>query len=169
MDVARDKPLPRTAQAIRGALTRIPPPPVFVLPLVLGLVAGQKAPQPIVPVPAEGLARALGVVLIALGLGMVAGCVALFVRRRTTIVPHRRAAALVTDGPYRLTRNPMYVSLTLIYLGVVAFTNVLWPLLLLPIPLLLVAAVHIPFEERTMHDVFGDDYRCYAARVRRWL
>jgi protein-S-isoprenylcysteine O-methyltransferase Ste14 len=71
--------------------------------------------------------------------------------------------------PYRLTRNPMYVALTLLYLGVAAFANVLWPLLLLPVPLLLVATVHIPFEEHTLDEAFGAEYRGYASRVRRWL
>ena len=66
------------------------------------------------------------VTLLGIGAALAATCLALFVRRRTTIVPHGRATALVTSGPYRLTRNPMYVSLTCFGVGVAVATNVLW-------------------------------------------
>jgi protein-S-isoprenylcysteine O-methyltransferase Ste14 len=154
---------------VREKLARIPPPPAFALPLVLGVLAGRWAPLPLVPPPLQSAVRAVGFMLLGLGVALTATCALQFLGRRTTIVPHRNATALVTTGPYRMTRNPMYVGLTMIYLAVALVAGVLWPLLLLPAPLLLVAGVHIPLEERTMAAAFGDEYRRYASRVRRWL
>lgn len=153
---------------VRG-LARIPPPPAFLVPLVIGVQAGGRVPLPLLPPALEGAGRGVGAALVALSVVLAVSCVLQFFARRTTIVPHRSASSLVTSGAYRFTRNPMYVSLTSLYVGVCALTNQLWPLVLLPLPLLLVALVHIPVEEDTLVGVFGDEYRRYAARVRRWV
>ncbi len=113
--------------------------------------------------------RILGVVLIALGVGLALSAVALFARARTTIIPHGRAAALVTNGPYRWTRNPMYVSLTTLYLGAAAVIGALGPIVTLPLALLVIDIAVIPHEERGLTGVFGAEYTSYCARVRRWL
>jgi protein-S-isoprenylcysteine O-methyltransferase Ste14 len=169
MNPVDHKSTPEASLGIHRRLARIPPPPAFAFPLVIGLLLGRWIALPIVSPSALGIARAVGIALLALGFALAVACVALFARRRTTIVPHRRASSLVTVGPYRLTRNPMYVSLTLLYLGVAVLGNVLWPLLLLVGPLLLVALVHIPMEEGILGEAFGEEYRLYTSRVRRWL
>jgi protein-S-isoprenylcysteine O-methyltransferase Ste14 len=92
-----------------------------------------------------------------------------FLINRTTIIPHRRASTFVQRGPYRWTRNPMYVALTLIYLGICSLTASVWPLLFLPVPLLFLNRLVIPMEERHMEEVFGAQYLAYKTRVRRWL
>lgn len=160
---------PPRGEAVRKSLTRIPPPLAFAVPIVLGLLVNQWIPLRIVPSSVERMAILAGVTLLGIGLALAATCLAMFVRRRTTIFPHGNATALVTSGPYRLTRNPMYVSFTCISVGVAVATNVLWSLFLLPLPLLLVAAVHIPVEEGALCTTFGEEYRLYARRVRRWL
>lgn len=90
-------------------------------------------------------------------------------RAAHALVPHGRARELVTGGTYRLTRNPMYAGLTLVYLGAAALLNLLWPVLLLPVPLLVLDRVFIPFEERRMDELFGESYAAYRRRVRRWV
>jgi protein-S-isoprenylcysteine O-methyltransferase Ste14 len=75
----------------------------------------------------------------------------------------------VTDGPFRYTRNPIYVALTLFYLGIGVVLNALWVLLLI-VPLIVVMQLGvITREERYLERKFGDEYLRYKARVRRWL
>ena len=92
-----------------------------------------------------------------------------FRRARTTTVPGEKSAQLVTWGPYRFTRNPMYVGLTVAYLGEALILRQIWPLLFLPLVLAYVNWVVIPLEETRLLEVFGADYDRYRARVRRWI
>lgn len=80
-----------------------------------------------------------------------------------------RNAALVTDGPFRLTRNPMYLGLCVATLGMALWVGA-WPMLVAPVAVFAVANWgHIPFEEAKMRRQFGADYDAYAAKVRRWI
>lgn len=154
---------------MRAVLSRIPPPMLFVVPLMIGLRVNRAYAQPLAP---DALARTggvLGWLLVALGVLITASSVALFIRRRTTIIPHRGARSLVTGGPFRFSRNPMYVALSAVYLGVCLVSNSAWPLLFLAVPLVFLQAVTVPIEERMLRDRFGAEYEHYAARVRRWL
>lgn len=93
----------------------------------------------------------------------------MFVLARTTLIPHGQASRLITAGPYRFTRNPMYLSLTLGYLGAAAIFLQVWPLLLLPIPVVTMNTFVIPFEEARLRECFGETFRDYCGRVRRWI
>jgi protein-S-isoprenylcysteine O-methyltransferase Ste14 len=92
-----------------------------------------------------------------------------FRRARTSLVPVRPATALITDGPFRFTRNPLYLGLALLYLGIALWLGVLWPVVLLPALILLVQQIVILREEAYLESRFGEAYRAYRARVRRWL
>ncbi len=150
-------------------IIRIPPPLLFVFTFLAGTSLQHVAP---LPVPAARILQGGSIV----GFGLV-GCAVLlalyslgiFLAARTTVVPFATATKLVTWGPYRLTRNPMYVSLVLAYLGVAALLSLWLPLFLLPLPVILVHRIVIPFEERRMREVFGEAYDQYCSRVRRWL
>ena len=117
-------------------------------------------------------ARALGltgvVFLFAGGMLAIWGVLS-FRRARTTILPFRSASALVRNGPYRFTRNPMYLGMTLAYFGLSLAFNTAWPILLLPIVLVAMVKLVISREESYLAAVFGDDYRAYTREVRRWL
>jgi protein-S-isoprenylcysteine O-methyltransferase Ste14 len=77
--------------------------------------------------------------------------------------------ALVTDGPYRFTRNPMYLGLVIITLGIAVWIGA-WPMLIAPMAVFATANwIHIPFEEAKMRRQFGATYDDYVARVRRWV
>lgn len=83
--------------------------------------------------------------------------------------PSRPSTAIVTSGPFRFMRNPMYVGTTSLYAGVSLLANAVWPLVLL-VPLLLVLRWGVVSrEERYLEAKFGDSYRAYRAQVRRWL
>ena len=100
---------------------------------------------------------------------LMVGAFASFRNAKTSIIPNRPAAAIVTSGPFRITRNPMYVSMTLIYLGVTLWIDSIWPLVFLPIILFTVQRAVIAREERYLEAKFGEAYRGYKGRVRRWI
>ena len=124
------------------------------------------------PVPQPPLREALhvaGTVLANAGLVLALWCFALFAWRRTTILPGAAPARLVRGGPYRFSRNPIYLSLVLAYAGLALMQDLPWALLLLPLPVAVMQRAIIPFEERQLHLRFGAEYAAYAAHTRRWL
>ncbi|MEP7380941.1 MAG: isoprenylcysteine carboxylmethyltransferase family protein [Gemmatimonadota bacterium] len=147
----------------------IPPPLLFALPLILGVVLHNRYPLAHVSAEIAGALEWLGIALIVIGVGHTLSSVALFVRSRTTLIPHHRASVLVTQGAYRWTRNPMYVGLTLVYFGIAVLIVALWPLLFLPLVLIVMDRRVIPTEERQLGELFGPSYSAYVGRVRRWL
>jgi protein-S-isoprenylcysteine O-methyltransferase Ste14 len=158
-----------TAPAKRPLLMLIPPPLLFILSFLAALLLQRYIPLPAYSGAPPLLLRILGVALIAFAVLLLAGCLLLFLRARTTALPLGRASSLVRRGPYRISRNPMYVSLTSAYLGVAALEGALWPLILLTMPLLILQRVVIPFEEATLLSVFGAEYSAFCVQVRRWL
>lgn len=147
----------------------IPPPLLFVAPLLLSYALERRWPLLQAPPAWQQSFRWIGIALIVVGAGHAASAIALFVQSRTTIVPHHRSAALVTSGAYRWTRNPMYVGLTFVYLGVASLLTSVWALLFLALPLYVMDARVIPMEERQLEAVFGETYARYRQHVRRWL
>ncbi len=142
-----------------------PPPLIYVAGLLLGWGLQRLWPRPWLPV---SWARPLGLVLLLAGLIGIAAVVA-FRRAGTTPNPWRPTTSLVTGGPSRFTRNPMYVGFTLWYLAATSWLNALWPLLLLPAVLLVMQRGVIAREEAYLRRRFGREYEEYGARVRRWL
>lgn len=111
----------------------------------------------------------LGTLLANAGLLLSLWCIGLFQLSRTTLSPPRLSSGLVTTGPYGFSRNPMYVAVTLVHLGLGLMYHQHIALLLLSLPLLLLNTVIIPFEERRLSQLFGDAYIEYCQRVDRWL
>ena len=143
----------------------VPPPLLYGISLAAGLVLHRVQPRPVFPAM---IAIVAGPVLVALGLIAVQAILA-FRRAGTSPRPWKPTAALVTGGPYKISRNPMYLGFTLIYLGVTVWVNSLWPLLALPIILIVMDRGQIAREEAYLERLFGDEYRRYKSRVRRWI
>jgi len=152
-----------------NALMRIPVPWVFILLYLAGLAIQRVLPIMIEPPGLAWIIRVAGFVFIALGIVLAFSALGIFRKTKTTTVPHETPSSLVTSGPYRFTRNPMYVGLTLEYLGVAEARLDLWPVILLPLLLAYVNFVVVPVEEQNLRGVFGDAYQEYGARVGRWL
>ncbi|HEY5595406.1 MAG TPA: methyltransferase, partial [Nitrospiria bacterium] len=91
------------------------------------------------------------------------------IRVGTHVDPFKPTTALATDGPFRFTRNTLYLSLTLLYGGITLFVNLPWALLFLPIVLLIMRIGVIDREERYLEQKFGEDYLRYKRSVRRWF
>jgi protein-S-isoprenylcysteine O-methyltransferase Ste14 len=111
----------------------------------------------------------LGWTLILAGLAiMVAGLMA-FAFARTAVMPTLPAERLLTTGLYRYSRNPMYIGLTIAYVGGILLTNIAWCMFVLIGVLIVFDRVIVPREERYLRAEFGDLYDQYCKRVRRWL
>lgn len=155
----------------RGPGVRFPPPTLFVAGIAIGWLVDTRVRR-LPVVDAESVARRLDVIgwtLIALGL-LLAGWGALtFLRHKTAILPHHPASAIVEAGPYRFTRNPMYLGFTIAYLGGALAINTWWAMLLLPIVILLLDRLVIQREERYLTTAFGEEYLAYQRRVGRWF
>ena len=147
---------------------RVPVPWVFVLAYLAGLGLQLLVPIRPQPVTARWIHGA-GWGFLAVGATIAVWCLAIFRRRRTTTVPFGHSTDLVTWGPYRLSRNPMYVSLTLIYLGEAGILAQAWPLITLIPVIVYVNGTVIPYEESRLHDTFGAAYEDYGRRVGRWI
>ena len=106
---------------------------------------------------------------IALFAGLMAWSFIWFARRRTTIIPNKPARALVLDGPFRLTRNPLYLAMALFTVGAGLWLNTWWVLILLLPAIALVDRLVISREEAYLRRRFGAEYDAFTARVRRWL
>lgn len=142
-----------------------PPPVIYALGLAIGILLQRSFPHPMLPAP---WSRPLALVFFLTGLVGIAAVVA-FRRAGTSPNPYRSSSQLVTTGIYRVSRNPMYVGFTLGYLAAACWFNSLWLFLLLPVVLLVVLYGVILREERYLERQFGEEYRAYRARVRRWL
>ena len=144
----------------------IPPPLYYAAGLAGGMAIHGLVALPLGGRPATAVA---GAVLATLGLALALAGVAAVVRHRTTIVPHHPVATLLTGGPYRLSRNPMYTGLATAYLGLALLFGSWWPLALWPPVILAVRQLVIRPEEEYLGQRFGHTYTDYRSRVRRWL
>lgn len=111
----------------------------------------------------------LAMVLAACGGGLALWAALLFRRHETTPHPYADATCLVTKGPYRITRNPMYLGLLLSLIGLGLWLQSLSALLLAPLFVLVINRCNILPEERRLSATFGQVYERYQAQTRRWL
>ncbi len=111
----------------------------------------------------------LGIVILGTGVSLTGCALTLFRKKGTTHVPHGMPTALVTAGPFRVTRNPMYLGVSCVLLGVAVLVGTL-PVFLAPLAFFAtMSAVFVPREEKTLERIFGQEYLNYKNRVRRWL
>jgi protein-S-isoprenylcysteine O-methyltransferase Ste14 len=145
---------------------RVPPPPIYVLALLLGLLLDRRAHIPFLP---RGVARVLGWPLVGGGMALAAWFVRTMRGADTTIRTDKPVSSLVQDGPFRYSRNPGYVALAMIYSGIAVRRNALWAILFLPLVVYVIQREVITREERYLERTFGEEYVNYKAQVRRWI
>ena len=155
--------------ASAGPGVRLPPPFIFVAGWAAAWLVNRRLSLEIDGDGASAVQQAVGVALLIAGLGVMGWALQTFLRARTAIMPIRAARVLVTSGPYRWTRNPMYVGLTVGYVGLALVVNQAWPILFLPAVLLTLLLLVIRREERHLHSTFPDEYAEYCEHVRRWV
>ena len=150
---------------------RFPPPFLFVGGLLLAwLLESKVARLRFIGVDASTAPiETAGAFMIVLGVLLIAWGMFTFARARTAILPMKSASRLVDHGPYRLTRNPMYTGMSLIYLGTMLVMNWVWALFIFPAVIWLLYRYVISKEERYLEAEFGEEYREYCRKVRRWI
>ena len=145
---------------------RLPPPLIYLLPLLAGLVLDRRLHVPFLP---RRMARSLGWTLFGSGWVVCGWFMRTIKKYETPIRTDRPVPRLATDGPYRYTRNPGYLGLALLYSGIAVLRNSLWAIVPLPLVLYVIQREVIGREERYLERSFGEEYLAYKARVRRWV
>jgi len=147
-------------------LMRIPVPWMFVLTYLVGVGLAYVSPFAL-PLKAPRSVSIVGGGLFAMGVVFAGWAWVIFHRAGTTRVPGRPSTILVTWGPFRMSRNPMYIGLSLAYLGEAAMLRQIWPVLVLPLMAAYLNWMVIPVEEERLREVFQDKFEKYCAGVRR--
>lgn len=151
------------------ASIHFPPPFYYLIGLIVGFVIQHFYPVYLARPGHRAIMYTLGVIWILLGLLLLIWAMMTFRRAGTSPIPHVPTATLTAAGPYRWTRNPMYLAMGLISVGISLAGNALWPLLFVLVVLVLIDRLVIRKEERYLDAKFGDAYRQYKSRVRRWV
>ncbi len=150
-------------------LLYIPVPWVYVLTYLASLVPQYFWPIAIHSNKAMTIIKISGVVLFVIGAFYAGWGLLIFHRARTTTTPGETSKKLVMSGPYRVSRNPMYVGLIFAYLGEAGLLVQVWPVIFLPLIFYYVNWIVIPLEEEVLKADFGNEYENYCLKVHRWL
>jgi protein-S-isoprenylcysteine O-methyltransferase Ste14 len=145
---------------------RVPPPVYYIVGFLVGV-----ALEVIFPTswPSTGVRIAVALIAGGAWLALDGAAMVFFRRAGTSMVPVNPTTALVTSGPYRFTRNPMYVGMAFLYLALAFAFGVIWALVFLPAVIVAIDRFVIAREEPYLERKFGEAYRDYKTRVRRWL
>jgi protein-S-isoprenylcysteine O-methyltransferase Ste14 len=142
------------------------PPFIYLTSLVSGAAINLAVPWPFVP---AALALPIGVPLVAVAIALFSYSVAKFRAAGTPVPARQPTTAIVRTGPYRLSRNPIYLAFSVFQLGIAIWVNSVWLLATLVVAMALVNYVVIRREEHYLERKFGAEYLEYKASVRRWL
>ena len=145
---------------------RIKPPHIALLLLLLSWLANRMFPQ--FKIINQPINRA-GIIIFLIGIGLMAWAFYLFKKNRTPIIPGQMPKFMVIEGPYKFTRNPMYLGVTTALLGFSVYIGNLFSFLSPLLFFLIMNFVYVPFEERLMEKIFGKKYLVYKKKIRRWI
>lgn len=149
-----------------NAGVKFPPPLIYLSALVTGLTLSYFFPVAFLPV---FVSRIAGIALVALAVFIFGASFLKFKRAETNLEPWKSTTAIVSDGVYAFSRNPIYLAFTLFYLGAAFFFDSLWTFALLALVLFVMRYSVIAREERYLENKFGAQYINYKTRVRRWI
>jgi protein-S-isoprenylcysteine O-methyltransferase Ste14 len=156
-----DKPVPAAAN-----LGVARPPLVYLSSIALGVILHAVRPVTLLP---GGVSPRFGAVLVLLAIGLFLFAVRTFRAAGTPVPGNQPTTTIVRTGPYRFSRNPIYLAFSLFQLGTAVWVNSLWLILTLLLAVAIMSVVVIPREERYLDARFGSEYPPYKASVRRWL
>ena len=146
-----------------------PPPLIYAGSLLIGLLLSLLLPVKLFPKRRRSAGVIVGAASAGMGVMLARAAFQRMQSAKTNINPTQPTTVIVTEGPYSLTRNPIYVALTLLYAGIGLLFNSFWTMLLLPFVLVIMNLGVIEREERYLEGKFGEQYLSYKRRVRRWL
>ena len=157
-----------TGKSPDHAGVRVPPPLIFLGLVLIGPLVDRLfgiAPLHI----AQPVRSILVILLVVTGLAIVLAAIRNFARAGTRVEPWAPSSAIVSNGIYRFTRNPMYIGMALVMLGLALVIGSPASLVMVAVGLIIVDLFVIRREEAYLEAKFGEDYRAYRTRVRRWL
>jgi protein-S-isoprenylcysteine O-methyltransferase Ste14 len=157
---------PPNAEKDVASLGLVRPPLVYLTSLVVGGLIQLAAPLPFVP---RTLAVPLGASLVVVAIALFSFSVAKFRAAGTPVPARKPTTAIVRTGPYRFSRNPIYLAFSVLQVGIAIWVNSMWLLATLVVALALIHYVVIRREEQYLEQRFGARYLDYKASVRRWL
>jgi protein-S-isoprenylcysteine O-methyltransferase Ste14 len=150
----------------------VPPPLFYVIAFGLGLLIERWAPSRQLLTEGSVTSNAVTIagVVASVGGALLGPLNAVrFLFKQTTLIPSGTPTMFFEKGIYAVSRNPMYLGLFLIYVGIAMIKACAWPLVTMAIPFLLLDRIVVPFEERRMAEAFGSPYVNYCSRVGRWI
>lgn len=142
------------------------PPSIYLSGLAAGVVLHWLKSVPFLP---ENLTLLLGVALIVISIVLVVTAMCAFAEAKTNIDVRKPTTSIIATGPYRFSRNPIYLSMALLVLGIAVLVNALWILITLVSVLLVIRFRVIAREENYPTRKFGEEYLQYKSKVRRWM
>lgn len=145
------------------------PPIIYLVAIGVGFLLGALYPLPWFVPPLSGILAAIGWLMIAAFVALNILSIRAMRRAGTTVRPDRGTDHLVTDGPFSLSRNPLYLAGTALVLGIGLVSGIAWFLLLAALAAFAVQKLAIEREERHLQARFGKAYVDYTERVRRWI
>lgn len=152
----------------KGPCVYIPPPLFYVLTFLAAVFIQKR-------IPLSGIffhtpaANITGVILLIIALFFLIKSLRQFFITKNTVVLIKPATSLQTTGIYAISRNPMYVGLAILYLGIACFIGNWWNIILLPLLILIIQVYIIRREEKYLESAFGQEYEKYKTKTRRWL
>ncbi|GLS33335.1 Protein-S-isoprenylcysteine O-methyltransferase Ste14 [Mesorhizobium albiziae] len=155
---------------IQARPNRLPWPPLVYLAAIAASIALHLLyPLPFIGRPLSDILFAAGALLIVAVVAIDLSAIRALQRAKTTVMPHRGAEHLVTDGPFSFTRNPIYLANTMLMFGAGLLSQITWFFPLALIAAFITQKLAIEREEKHLEVRFGKKYRDYAKRVRRWI
>lgn len=147
-------------------MRKILPTTYFLFCLLTAIVFHFLFPSPRIVAPSYYY---LGVLLILAGIWLNIWADRLFKKKKTSVKPLEKPSALITEGPFRFSRHPMYLGFVLLMIGVAVLLGSVVAFLAPMAMLITLEIIFIPYEEKTLEEIFGQKYSDYKKRVRRWL
>lgn len=152
-----------------SAQVKFPPPLVYLGFLLTGLLLDRLSGRVPDFIPVLPLIMVAGGIALLAGVSVMFAGTSRFRQLGNNLEPWKHANQIVSSGIYRFTRNPMYLGMTLLYLGLTLWFRSSWAVILLPVVVLVIRTQVIAREERYLAVKFGEEYLDYKARVRRWI
>jgi protein-S-isoprenylcysteine O-methyltransferase Ste14 len=155
----------------RGPNVRFPPPLLFALAYLAAWLLDRYVAHLWPAIGPQNALRVklLGWILVISGLSLAYWGIATFMKMRTSIIPNRAARVLVIEGPYQFSRNPMYAGLIIACIGGIGVISSFWPVVTVPVAIVLLYVTVIRKEEHYLTTAFGEEYREYQRAVGRWF
>ncbi len=150
----------------KGAAVKFPPILIFLLVIIIAYGVHYISPKGLGG--ASGL-KYIGILLVICGIAVVSLAIIYFRHAKTNIEPWKPTTQIISTGIYGYSRNPIYLALCLIHIGIAVFLNSLWILVSFIVTAILLYHFAINKEERYLEAKFGEDYIQYKNKVRRWL